>query len=145
MTKPIKLLRHANMVEYNTARTILARYYQMYRESDEILALLLKQGENAWRKPGKEETVKGHLFVDNGFFTGTMYYNENNDPVIFVSDQAHDLVRYSDLVLSLVRAINQEFNLVDPKCIGYTRRISDYTEQCVKELSKYPELFTILN
>jgi hypothetical protein len=145
MTEPIKLFHHAQMVEYNTARTILSRYYQLYRESDEILVLLSKQGDNAWRKPDKEEKVKGHLFVDNGFFTGTMYYDMNDNPMRYISDQAHDLVRYDEVILALAKAVNTRFNLVDPKCIGYTRRVSDYTKQCIEELSKYPELFTILN
>jgi hypothetical protein len=145
MTEPIKVFCHAQMVEYNTARTILSRYYQLYRESDQFLALLSKQGETAWRKPSKGETVKKRLFVDNGLFTRTVYYDADNNPVLYVSDQAHDLVRYDEVLTALAKAVNPEFRIVDPKCIGYTRRISDYTEQCVGELSKYPELFTILN
>lgn len=142
---PIKLFKYAQMIEYNTARTILARYYQLYRDDDNSLSLLPKRGDNPWRKPDEGEPGIIKVFVDNGFFTHTIYYDANNEPTAFVSDFAHDLIEYHDLLIALAKAVNPKFKLKDPNYIGYKRRVNDYANQSIEELSKHPSLFTILN
>ena len=116
----IKLDRATSVVEYQTARMILIRFYDLYRKNDSEL-WLLKQSNRSWHEPAEDEKPIMIMNVDQGLFDYTWDGTKTR-----MSMPGEELVDFLALLKALTKELMPEFKPARCDYMGRGRQVSHF-------------------